>query len=126
MAKKQKKQKTSLLDDVDKMTAKQRQQAASQAGGLVAGRKGAGSKWDVPASEAYKTEYYTAANYRAALQGKTSPKARYGIYTNARPGESITYDGPVWQSKQAQDRFLASEKKKSGKTTAQKVKRRER
>jgi hypothetical protein len=142
-----KKRKTSSLNDADQMAAKQRQRAASQAAGLVAGRKGAGSKWDVPASEAYNTEYYSAADYRQKLQGKSGAKIsnrkgetlnvnmypRYGVYTQAKPGEPISdilspsdFAFRVYKSKQGQSRFLASEKKKSSKTVAKNVKRRER
>jgi len=120
------------LNDASKMTPKQRQKAASQSAGLVSS----------PAGTVYysKTKQYTlpASVYKAAVQGKYSGSWQDAVRVQPLPsgrntrlpiGSSISNlrtTANTTSAKSAQTSFMASEKKKSSKTVAKNVKRRER
>jgi hypothetical protein len=138
------KKRNGSTNDPNRMTAKQRQQAASRAAGLVAvdysrydnrGRK-------LPAYSLSMTVAQTAANRRLVLR-EGRAKAKYQKvwagekYRDWQSGMPITKvygsedrmknpQGYLDPPEKATEKFLASEKRKSGKTTARNVKRRER
>jgi len=148
--------KTSSLNDAAKMTAKQRQQAASRAAGLVVSsvvgdysgyvlRPAAASRSRLqnPARrktfdgliEAYKVSYPKTNAGQGQYGGPSLGFSRAGSSVegrrNVQVGDSFTGFGErttntAISSKKKQADFLASEKKKSSKAVAKNVKRRER
>ncbi len=113
--------------------AKARQRAASKAAGLVASPSG------IVHGNEEKNQYTLPSSvYKAAVQGKYKQAWQDAVRFRKKEPSSkgnLPYGTPIstpltsskmLSSKSAQTRFLASEKNKSGKSTAKNTKRRER
>ena len=127
-----KKRKGSSLNDASKMTDKQRQQASSKAAGLVSSPSGLiyyseKKQYTLPAS-VYKaaTQKKYSGSWQDAVRAQPLSPGQTKPLPIGTPISNPLTSGKIASSKSAQASFLASEKKKSGKTTAKNVKRRER
>jgi hypothetical protein len=116
------------LNDASKMTPKQRQLAASQAAGLVSSPSGL-----IHGNERKNQYMLPASVYKAAVQGTYSGSWQDSVRyqkKSASSSRNLPYGTPIPNSgtpnKSAQTKFMASEKKKSSKSVAKNVKRRER
>ena len=134
MAKMRKTKSSGSLDPTPReMTAKQRQQAASRAAGLVASPSGL-----VHGNSKKKQYTLPSSVYSAAIQGKYKGSWQDAVrsYTklpsetqSLKTGTPISSPLPasaIASSKSAQATFMGSEKKKSTRAVANKTKRRER
>jgi len=134
MAKMRKTKSSGSLDPMPReMTAKQRQQAASRAAGLVASPSGL-----IHGNEKNKQYTLPSSVYRAAIQGKYKGSWQDAVRSyrksssetkSLKTGTSISMPlsaAAIASSKSAQTAFMASEKKKSSRAVANKTKRRER
>jgi hypothetical protein len=132
MAKMRKTKSSGSLDPMAReMTAKQRQQAASRAAGLVASPSGLvhgndkGKQYTLPSSvyRAAVQDKYQGSWQDAVRSYRKSPSETKSMKTGT-PISAPLSAAAMASSKSAQAAFMASEKKKSSRAVANKTKRR--